>query len=149
MPDYPRKLRAVAAAGVLTVALALPIGVAAAAEHGEPTHGESLGGAKLTSPLAPATEVPAAPSGEAAGGRGGGAGSGGEAGSGTKAGSEAGTGSEGGSSVGESVTENAPLTPEAIRHPKIPPASGGTLAEETGKPNKGEEELAEAETEEE
>jgi membrane-bound lytic murein transglycosylase B len=152
MPAYPRKLRAVAAAGVLTVALALPIGVAAAAEHGEPTHGESLGGAPLTSPLAPATEVPASPSGGSGSGA---TGNGG--GSGTKVGSETGSGTEGGSTGagegeagaaegGESVTENAPLTPEAVRHPKLPPASGGTVA---GKPNKGEEELAEAETEEE
>ncbi|HKZ14353.1 MAG TPA: lytic murein transglycosylase [Solirubrobacterales bacterium] len=93
-----RKLRAVAAAAVLTVALALPI-AATAAETAEPTHGETLGGL---------TEAP--------------------------------------------VTENAPLTPEVIRHPKIPPASGGTTAEEPGtggQPSKGEEEVAEAETEQE
>jgi cell wall-associated NlpC family hydrolase len=89
MTSHPRKLRAVAAAGVITAALALPIGVAAAAES--PVQGESL----------------AAPS-------------------------EAG------------VTENAPLTPEVVRHPKLPPASGGTTAEEA---TKGEEEVAEAKTE--
>jgi membrane-bound lytic murein transglycosylase B len=97
MSHNPRKLRALAAAAVVTAALALPIG-ATAAESSEPTRGESLG--------APA-EAP--------------------------------------------VTENAPLNPEAIRHPKIPPASGGTTAEEPGttNPTKGEEELAEAETEQE
>ncbi|HXF31514.1 MAG TPA: lytic murein transglycosylase [Solirubrobacterales bacterium] len=47
------------------------------------------------------------------------------------------------------VTENAPLTPEVVRHPTIPPASGGTTAEPgTGEqPTKGEEEVAAAETE--
>jgi membrane-bound lytic murein transglycosylase B len=146
MPAYPRKLRAVAAAGVLTVALALPIGVAAAAEHGEPTHGESLGGAPPTSPLAPATEVPAAPS-EAGAGTEGGAKTGSE-GVGTESGAAGGGEAAGptGGSAEESVTENAPLTPEAVRHPKLPPASGGTVAEEQ---NQGEKELAEAETEEE
>ncbi len=155
MPAYPRKLRAVAAAGVLTVALALPIGVAAAAENGEPTHGATLGGSTPVSPLAPATEA-ATPSGsgtesgsEAAAGTE--SGSGGKAGS--AAGTEGGAGKEGGSKLGgEGVTENAPLTPEAIRHPKLPPASGGTTAEEPGaggQPTKGEEELAEAGTEEE
>jgi membrane-bound lytic murein transglycosylase B len=44
------------------------------------------------------------------------------------------------------VTENAPLTPEVVRHPKLPPATGGTTAEET---TKGEEEVAEAESEQE
>jgi hypothetical protein len=62
MPDYPRKLRAVAAAGALTIALALPIGVAAAAENGAPSQGESLGAAPVeNSPLAPATEATEAP----------------------------------------------------------------------------------------
>jgi membrane-bound lytic murein transglycosylase B len=88
-----RKLRALAAAGVLIVALALPIG-ATAAEPAEPTQGETLG--------APDAPPP--------------------------------------------VTENAPLAPEVIRHPTIPPASGGTTAEET---TKGEEEVAEAGTEQE
>ncbi|MGH2938846.1 MAG: lytic murein transglycosylase [Solirubrobacterales bacterium] len=142
MPAYPRKLRAVAAAGVLTVALALPIGVAAAAENGEPTQGESLGAAPAqNSPLAPATEA-AAPSGEAAT----------ESGSEETSRTEASPNTEGSKSGGESVTENAPLVPEAIRHPKLPPASGGTTAEEpgvSGQPTKGEEELAEAGTEEE
>jgi membrane-bound lytic murein transglycosylase B len=44
------------------------------------------------------------------------------------------------------VTENAPLTPEVVRHPKLPPASGGTTAEE---PTKGEKEVAEAKSEQE
>jgi membrane-bound lytic murein transglycosylase B len=160
MPAYPRRLRAVAAAAVLTVALALPIGVAAAAESGEPTHGATLGAPVENSPLAPATEA-TAPSGEAGaepgseGAAGTEGGSGGEGGSGTEGGSptgtESGSGGEGKhgtgtSGAGESVTENSALTPEAIRHPKLPPASGGTTAEE---PTQGEEELAEAGTEEE
>jgi membrane-bound lytic murein transglycosylase B len=91
MSSHPRKLRAIAAAAVLTAALALPIGAAAAAEN--PVQGETL----------------AAPS-------------------------ETG------------VKENAPLTPEVIRHPKLPAASGGTTAEET---TKGEEEIAAAESEQE
>jgi membrane-bound lytic murein transglycosylase B len=139
MPAYPRKLRAVIAAGALTVALALPIGVAAAAEDGQPTQGESLGGSAVqSSPLAPATEAPSGSGGEA--------GSEGEAGATTEAGTEAGGTSGSGSSRGEAVTENSPLTPEPIRHPKLPPASGGTTAEE---PTVGEEELAEAESEQE
>jgi cell wall-associated NlpC family hydrolase len=138
MPAYTRKLRAVAAAGVLTVALALPIGVAAAAENGEPTHGATLGAPVENSPLAPATEAPA-PS-EAASGTEGGSGTAGETAT------ETGPTGDESKSGGESVTENAPLVPEAIRHPKLPPASGGTTAEE---PTVGEEELAEAGTEEE
>jgi hypothetical protein len=123
MPAYPRKLRAVAAAGVLTVALALPIGVAAAAESKEPTHGATLEAPVENSPLAPATEAKEAP----------------------EVPTEEVTPEEG--APKEGVTENAPLTPEAIRHPKLPPASGGTTAEE--EPTVGEEELAEAGTEEE
>ncbi|MBS1846016.1 MAG: lytic murein transglycosylase [Actinobacteria bacterium] len=128
MPGYPRKLRAVAAAGVLTVALALPIGVAAAAESKEPTHGATLGAAVENSPLAPATEAKETPATEPA-----------EAPTEEAAPEEA-------APKKEPVTENAPLVPEAIRHPKLPPASGGTTAEE---PTKGEEELEEAATEEE
>jgi membrane-bound lytic murein transglycosylase B len=144
MPAYPRKLRAVAAAAVLTVALVLPIGVAAAAENGQPTHGESLGAATQNSPLGPATEA-VAPSEV-----GGGAGSGSEAGSGSKPGSGTEGGSGGSTGAGEGVTEGSPLTPEAVRHPKLPPASGGTTAEEPGTgggATKGEEELAEAQSE--
>src|SRR5436190_1289187 len=115
MPVYPRKLRVVAAAGVLTVALALPIGAAAAAENGEPTQGATLGGSTQVSPLAPATEAKEAP----------------EAPTEEVAPEE--------SAPEESVTENAPLVPEAIRHPKLPPASGGTPAEADA-PTKGEEE---------
>jgi membrane-bound lytic murein transglycosylase B len=124
-----RKLRAVAVAAVITAALATPIGVAAAAESGQPTQGETLGAPVQNSPLAPATEA-AAPKGEA--------GSGTE-GTGTESTTE--SGSEASSPLGPGVTENAPLTPEAIRHPKLPPASGGTAAEE---PTKGEEEIEEA-----
>jgi membrane-bound lytic murein transglycosylase B len=134
MPSYPRKLRAVAAAGVLTVALALPIGVAAAAENGEPTQGATLEAPVENSPLAPATEA-AAPGGE----------SGGESGAESKSGGGAGSGS-GSTSAGEGVTENSPLTPEVVRHPKLPPASGGTTAEA---PTKAEEEIAEAGSEQE
>ena len=49
----------------------------------------------------------------------------------------------------EGVKENAPLAPEVVRHPKLPPASGGTTAEDPGNegPTKGEKEVAEAETE--
>jgi membrane-bound lytic murein transglycosylase B len=83
-----RKLRAVAAAATIAAALALPIGVAAAAEG--PVQGETLG------------EAP--------------------------------------------VVENSPLNPEAVRHPTLPPASGGTTAEE---PTKAEEELEEASSEQE
>jgi cell wall-associated NlpC family hydrolase len=57
----------------------------------------------------------------------------------------------GGSSAGDGVTENAPLAPEVVRHPKLPPASGGTAAGEPGSegPTKGEEEVEEAGTEQE
>jgi membrane-bound lytic murein transglycosylase B len=57
----------------------------------------------------------------------------------------------GGSSAGEGVTENTPLEPEVVRHPKLPPASGGTAAGEPGSegPTKGEEEVEEAGTEQE
>jgi membrane-bound lytic murein transglycosylase B len=109
MRAYPRKLRAVAAAATIAAALALPIGVAAAAEG--PVQGETLGEAPA-SPLAPATEAP----------------------NGHETTDEAG------------VTENSPLNPEAVRHPTLPPASGGTTAEE---PTKAEEELEEAGSEQE
>ncbi|MBS1891337.1 MAG: lytic murein transglycosylase, partial [Actinobacteria bacterium] len=127
MRVFPRKLRAVVAAGVLTVALALPIGVAAAAENVEPTHGATLGAPVENTPLAPATEAKEEPATEAPK---------------EEAAPEEATHKPG----GETVTENSPLVPEAIRHPKLPPASGGTTAEA---PTKGEEELAEAATEEE
>jgi membrane-bound lytic murein transglycosylase B len=151
MPDYPRKLRAVAAAGVLTVALALPIGVAAAAENSQPTQGESLGAPAQGSPLAPATQAPSPSGGGSGAGTESEAAPGTEVGSGSKpasgtegrSGSEApsGTHTESSKSAGAGVTENSPLTPEVVRHPRIPPASGGTTAE---KPTRGEEELAEA-----
>jgi membrane-bound lytic murein transglycosylase B len=122
-PAYPRKLRAVVVATAITAALALPVGVAAAAEDAKPVQGESLGGssqsAAQTNPLAPATEA-------TGGGKGGSA--------------------EGGE--GSGVTENSPLAPEgeAVRHPKLPPASGGTAYEE---PSEAEEELEDAGSEEE
>ncbi|HVS99821.1 MAG TPA: lytic murein transglycosylase [Solirubrobacterales bacterium] len=56
----------------------------------------------------------------------------------------------GGEAKAEGVTENAPLAPEVVRHPKLPPASGGTTAEEPAGgegPTKGEEEIEEAESE--
>jgi membrane-bound lytic murein transglycosylase B len=119
MPRYPRKLRAVAAAAAITAALVVPI-AATAAEAPSPSTSTSAEATVENSVLAPATVA-------AEGADGG-----------------------GGSSAGEGVTENAPLEPEVIRHPKLPQASGGTTAGETGaKPTKGEEEVAEAETEQE
>src|ERR1700753_4221264 len=105
--NHPGKLRALIGAAIVTVALAAPIGVAAAAESDEPKQGASLEAPVQNAPLAPAHEAK-----ESAG--------------------EAASESEPG------VTENAPLGPEVIRHPTIPPASGGTTAEE---PTKGEEEI--------
>jgi membrane-bound lytic murein transglycosylase B len=112
MSSHPRNLRALAAAGVLTAALALPIGAAAATEGSQPTHGAALEAPVQNSPPAPATEANGGSDSESAG-----------------------------------VTENTPLTPEVIRHPKLPAATGGTTAEETEETTKGEEELAEAESE--
>jgi cell wall-associated NlpC family hydrolase len=121
MTVRPRKLRAVVAAAAITAALAAPIAVATAAEDAQPVRGASLGEPTVTSPLAPATEA---------------AGAAGE------------SGSESTSPLTEGVKENAPLAPEVVRHPKLPPASGGTTAEEPGdKPTKGEEEVAEAKSE--
>ncbi|MBS1885572.1 MAG: lytic murein transglycosylase, partial [Actinobacteria bacterium] len=138
MPAYPRKLRALAVATVLTVALALPIGVAAGAETAKPTQGESLAAPVESSPLAPATEAQATPE-ESAPKE--------PAKEATKESAK-----EAPAGAKEGVTENSPLTPEAVRHPKLPQASGGTTAEEpgtNGKPTKGEKELAEAESEQE
>jgi membrane-bound lytic murein transglycosylase B len=135
MSSPPRKLRAVAAATAISAALALPIAVADAAESGspQPTQGAALEAPTQNSPLAPATEA----AGDAAG----------TSGEGNEGGSEGGSGSEAGSgSTGEGVTENSPLTPEVVRHPQLPPASGGTAAEE---PTVGEEEIAEAGSEQE
>jgi membrane-bound lytic murein transglycosylase B len=124
MPAFPRKLRAVAAAVTITAALALPIGVAAAAEGNQPVQGESLGAPTATGPLPPTTEA---------------------AGTGTEAGSTSGE-VAGKSGAGSGVTENSPLDPEAVRHPTLPPASGGTTAEE---PTQAEKELEEAGSEQE
>jgi membrane-bound lytic murein transglycosylase B len=128
MSPLPRKLRAVAAASVLTAAVALPIGAAAAAESGQPVQGSSLEAPVQNSPLAPATEAAgAAEGGESPGGSG------------------------SGSTDESGVTENAPLAPEVIRHPTIPQASGGSTSESgiSEQLTKGEEEVAEAETEQE
>jgi membrane-bound lytic murein transglycosylase B len=121
-----RKLRALAAAATVAAALALPIGVAAAAEGDQPVRGATLGEATTAGPVAPALEAPPAegePTDE----------------SGAAAAPEAG------------VIENSPLAPEgeAVRHPKLPPASGGTTAEaDIGEqPTKAEEELEGAESE--
>jgi membrane-bound lytic murein transglycosylase B len=122
----PRKLRALAAAAIVTAALGLPIGVAAAAEGNQPVRGATLGEATTVEPAAPATEA-AAPE--------------------TEAGDE--TGAATAPETG--VTENSPLAPEgeAVRHPKLPQASGGTTAEaDIGEqPTKAEEELEGAESE--
>jgi membrane-bound lytic murein transglycosylase B len=133
MPAYPRKLRAVVAAAVLTAALSAPIAIAGAAEGPEPTRGQALGEAAVrNSPLAPAHEAkaPAAAEPEAAGD-----------GEGESEATEATTEE----ALVPGVTENSPLAPEVVRHPKLPPASGGTTANEA----KGEEEIAEAKTEQE
>jgi membrane-bound lytic murein transglycosylase B len=124
MPASPRKLCAAVVAAAVAAALAAPIAVAGAAEDKAPVQGEALGAPVENSPLAPATVAP-------------------------EPGEAAGTESDGGeaatpSPLGEGVKENAPLAPEVVRHPTIPPASGGTTAEAT---TKGEEEVAEAKTE--
>jgi membrane-bound lytic murein transglycosylase B len=124
MAPGPRKLRAVLAAAAISAALALPIGAAAAAEA--PVQGEA----------AAQTEAPA--QGEAL-----------VQGEALEAPSEANplTPAEHSDSTAEpGVTENSPLTPEVIRHPTLPQASGGTTAEaDIGeKPTKGEEEADEA-----
>jgi membrane-bound lytic murein transglycosylase B len=127
MTSDARKLRAVAAAAAICAALAAPIGVAAAAESSTTA---ATSATVENSPLAPATEAKAGPNGTD-----------GEA-EGEKGSGPTGSGSSG-------VTENAPLAPEVVRHPTLPPASGGTTAEAGigEQPTKGEEELAEAETE--
>jgi membrane-bound lytic murein transglycosylase B len=132
MKPYPRKLRAVALAGVLTAALALPIGAAAATEAAPPTSGASLEAPVQNSPLAPATEAGATEGG-------------GEANGETESGS-AGEATTGSSGSGSGVTQNAPLAPEVVRHPKLPPASGGTTAEE---PTQAEKEIEDAGSEQE
>jgi membrane-bound lytic murein transglycosylase B len=134
MMPHPRKIRAAALAGALTVALALPIGAAAATESTPPTSGASLEAPVQNTPLAPATEAAAGAtegSGEAKG----------ETESGT-----AGEPNTGSSGSGSGVTENAPLAPEVVRHPKLPPASGGTTAEE---PTQAEKEIEGAGSEQE
>jgi membrane-bound lytic murein transglycosylase B len=130
-----RKLRALGAAAIATAALALPIGVAAAAEGDQPVRGATLGEATTVGPTAPAT---------------GAAGTEAESGANEAATGEAKPGGEDGSgatsAAAEGVTENSPLIPEgeAVRHPKLPPASGGTTAEAI---SPAEEELEGAESE--
>jgi membrane-bound lytic murein transglycosylase B len=126
MTTAHRKLRALAAAATVAAALALPIGAAAAAEGDQPVRGATLGEATTAGPVAPAIEAPSTegePTDE----------------SGAAAAPEAG------------VIENSPLAPEgeAVRHPKLPPASGGTTAgADIGEqPTKAEEELEGAESE--
>ncbi|HEX3361443.1 MAG TPA: lytic murein transglycosylase, partial [Solirubrobacterales bacterium] len=131
MPVRSRKLRALAAAAIATAALALPIGVAAAAEGNQPVRGATLGEATTVGPAAPATEA---------------AGTEAEPGAGEGATGEGKPGSEGGGAASapeEGVVENSPLAPEgeAVRHPKLPQASGGTTAE---KISPAEEELEDA-----
>jgi membrane-bound lytic murein transglycosylase B len=123
MTAPPRKLRVVVAAVAITAALAAPIAVATAAEDPPLVQGEALEVAPVeSSPPAPTTEAPK-DTGESE--------------------------SEATSPLGEGVKENAPLSPEVVRHPKLPPASGGTTAEDPGNEGltKGEEEVAEAESE--
>jgi membrane-bound lytic murein transglycosylase B len=142
MPGYPAKLRALALALVLTLALAAPIAIATAAENPQPTRGASLGAPTKVSPLAPATEVAPAQTDGALGAEPTGTTEAESAG--TEAGST--SGAEPGSGSGAGVAENAPLAPEAVRHPTLPPASGGTEPET---PSPAEEELAEAGSEQE
>jgi len=137
MTTAPRKLRALAAAATVAAALALPIGAAAAAESGQPVRGATLGEATSAGPPAPATETEST-----------------EAGTNETATGEAKPDAEDDGSTSASddgVIENSPLAPEgeAVRHPKLPPASGGTTAEaDIGEgPTKAEEELEGAESE--
>jgi membrane-bound lytic murein transglycosylase B len=149
MLAHPRKLRALAAAAAMTAALALPIGVAAAAEGDQPVRGATLGEATTVGPAAPATEAAGTEteSSEAAANEG----AGGEAKPGAKGGSGSTSGDGAATVIEGGVTENSPLVPEgeAVRHPKLPQASGGTTAEaDIGEqPTKAEEELEGAESE--
>jgi membrane-bound lytic murein transglycosylase B len=119
------KIRAVAATAAVTVALALALGAAGAEAAGNPVAGASVEEPVSGTPLSPAE--PAAPestapeSEEAAGGEGenkGGEGKG-------KTGGEDQAGKESGGAI-----RNAPIAPEVVRHPKLPPATGGTNAGE-------------------
>ncbi|HJZ36787.1 MAG TPA: lytic murein transglycosylase [Solirubrobacterales bacterium] len=137
MRDGHRKLRALAAAATVAAALALPIGVAAAAESGQPVRGATLGEATSAGPPAPATEAAGTETEST------------EAGTNEAATGEAKPDAEGDGSTSASddgVIENSPLAPEgeAVRHPNLPPASGGTTAEEI---SPAEEELEGAESE--
>jgi membrane-bound lytic murein transglycosylase B len=142
MTTAHRKLRALAAATAITAALALPIGAAAAAEGDQPVRGATLGEATTVGPPAPATEAAGTETEST------------EAGTNEAATGEARPDAEGDGSTSatdDGVIENSPLAPEgeAVRHPKLPPASGGTNAEaDIGEqPTKAEEELEGAESE--
>ncbi len=155
MASAPHKLRAVVTAAAIAAALTLPVAAADAAEGPQPIQGPTLEAPVQNAPLAPAGDGAASGNGEGAEGEaesaGKSSGSAGKSGSGDKSGSEGKSGS-GGESAGGSdasgagVTENSPLgpKPEVVRHPKLPPASGGTTAQE---PTRGEKELAEAKSE--
>jgi cell wall-associated NlpC family hydrolase len=130
MEDGAHKIRAVAAVAAVTVALALPLAAARAEAAGTPVAGASLEEPVAGSPLGPAEPaVPAAPVGEGVENEA----AGGEAGAGEGKGtSEGGEGKDEGRSGNGSggTVENAPISPEAVRHPKLPPATGGTNAGE-------------------
>jgi membrane-bound lytic murein transglycosylase B len=137
MTTAHRKLRALAAAATVAAALALPIGAAAAAEGDQPVRGATLGEATTVGPPAPATEAAGTETEST------------EAGTNEAVTGEAKPDAEGDGSTSatdDGVIENSPLAPEgeAVRHPKLPPASGGTTAE---KISPAEEELEGAESE--
>jgi membrane-bound lytic murein transglycosylase B len=91
------------------IAAALALPIGAAAAAEGPAGGEALVQGEALAPAAAAPTVEAPDEAEA-----------------------------GGESGEVGVTENSPLTPEAVRHPTLPPASGGTTA---GEPTEAEEEL--------
>jgi hypothetical protein len=138
MEDGARKIRAVAVTAAVTVALALPLVAARAEAADNPVAGTPLEEPVGNSPLGPAQPAPESPAPTPETGASGGEGEGtSEAGS-----KSTGEGSGGEQSGGESsgAIRNAPIAPEVIRHPKLPPATGGTNAGEVSA-----EELAEAE----
>jgi hypothetical protein len=133
MEDGARKIRAVAATAAVTVALALPLAVARAEAAGNPVAGAALEEPVGNSPLGPAQPAPEGTAPET--------GTGGETGGeGGSADAGEGSGGEGSGSEGGGAIRNAPIVPEVVRRPKLPPATGGTNAGEVNA-----EELAEAE----
>ncbi len=137
MEDGARKIRAVAATAAVTVALAVPLVAARAEAAGNPVAGATVEQPIDNSPLGSAQP---APEGAETGTEGSESGTAGQGGSG-----ETGEGaSEGqaGDAFGGAI-RNAPITPEVVRHPKLPPATGGTNAGEVSA-----EELEAAEAEE-